>query len=186
MMKELITRRFAPGREPPPDILIVDGGPGQLGVTLEALTERSVVAPFVVGIAKERGRGDEAKPDRLHLPGRRSPLILPERSPALHILQAIRDEAHRFAVTYHRKLRKAKTLRSGLEEIPGVGPKRRAILLKRFGSLKALRDVTEEALSSVPGIPSGVAKAVKDYLEVEMDPPRGNTKSKGSNPPGET
>jgi excinuclease ABC subunit C len=170
-MREILQRRFAPGKPSPPDLLVVDGGPGQLSSALKVLRQTGLEPFPVVGMAKER-RGS-AKPDRLHLPGGGDPLVLPERSSALFLLQRIRDEAHRFAVRYHRKLRRARTLRSGLEEIPGVGPKRRARLLAHFGSLKAAREASVEELADVPGIPRAVAEAVAEFLHAPVPDEKG-------------
>jgi excinuclease ABC subunit C len=172
MIAELVQRRFAPDKEPSPDLLIVDGGPGQLSSALGIL-RRSGRDPFpVVGMAKDRGQ--EGKPDRIHLPGGGIPLLLPERSPALYLLQRIRDEAHRIAVGYHRKMRRARTLRAGIEEIPGIGPKRRSLLLKHFGSLKALRGASLEAVADVPGIPRAVAEALVAFFREDETPQNGN------------
>lgn len=167
MMREIVLRRFAPGKEASPDLLLIDGGPGQLGAVLAALrgTERE---PFpVAALAKERGGGgerDRNRPERIHLPGRGQPIVLPPDAPALRLLVAARDEAHRFAVGYHRKLRLARNLRSGLEEVPGVGPRRRAALLKRFGSLKAVKEATADQIAEVPGISLSLAQTILDVL----------------------
>jgi excinuclease ABC subunit C len=164
MIEELVSRRFAPGKVPPPDVLVVDGGPGQLASAGRALEGAGLVDVPLLGIAKEKGTGSSRVPDRIYFPGRAKPLRLPERSPALRLLQALRDEAHRFAIRYHRKLRTARTLRSGLEEIPGVGPKRRAGLLKRFGSLKALRSASPAEIAEVPGVSTSLAKTIHEIL----------------------
>ncbi len=164
MMGELIARRYAPGKPDPPDLLLLDGGPGQLRAAVEAL-ERAGRRPFpVAGLAKERGADAKGRPDRIWLPDAREPLFLPDGSPALRLLMAVRDEAHRFAVRYHRKLRCARTLRSGLEELPGVGPKRRKALLQRFGSLKAIREASPDAIAETPGISIRLARTVHDIL----------------------
>ncbi|MHC5040033.1 MAG: excinuclease ABC subunit UvrC [Planctomycetota bacterium] len=170
MMGELIGRRFAPGKEDPPDLLLVDGGPGQLQAALRALAQAGGTDIPVAGIAKEREAAGGWTPDRIYLPGRKTPLFLPERDPALHLLQAVRDEAHRLAVKYHRKLRKARTLKSGLEEILGVGPKRRAALLKHFGSLKALRTASLEEIAAVPGVPRAIAQTIREFFRENPEP----------------
>lgn len=141
-----------------PDLIIVDGGKGQLNVALEVLEafglrERIAVA----ALAKEE--------ETLFLPGREGPLRLPEDSPGLLLLRHLRDEAHRFAVTYHRMRRERVGLATELENIPGVGPARRRILLKTFGSLERIRAATVDELAAVPGIPRSVAEAIKEQLK---------------------
>ena len=115
----------------------------------------------VAGLAKP---AHPTEHDKVFLPGRKNPVTLAASSPALHLLQQIRDEAHRFAVTYHRKLRKKSRLRSVLSEIPGVGDKRKKALLKHFGSLDAVKEASVEELAGVPGIPGSLAKRVYLYL----------------------
>ncbi|MCD6290634.1 MAG: excinuclease ABC subunit C, partial [Anaerolineae bacterium] len=130
---------------------------GQLNVALEVLEEYGLreVVP-VAGLAKQR--------EEIFLPGRPDPVILPRGSDALHLVQRIRDEAHRFAITYQRNRRRRATLSSALDEIPGIGPKRRQALLRRFGSLEAIRKASVEDLASVPGMTRTAAKQVKAYL----------------------
>ncbi len=173
-MREALTRRFrryvnavqasteaAPGQPSPddawrilPDLLIVDGGKGQLRIAAEVLDEFGLLERVpVAGLAKR----DEA----LHLLGRAQPVILPRRSPALYLVQRVRDEAHRFALALHRKQRRARSIGSQLEAIPGIGPARRKALLKRFGSLKAIHAASIEALAEVPGITKPLAHAIK-------------------------
>ncbi len=140
-----------------PDLIIVDGGKGQLGVALEVLDSfglRDRIA--VAALAKEE--------EALFLPGRDEPLRLPESSPGLLLLRHLRDEAHRFAVTYHRLRRERVGMATELENIPGVGPARRRVLLKTFGSLERIRAATVDELAAVPGIPRSVAEAIKEYL----------------------
>jgi excinuclease ABC subunit C len=115
-----------------PDLVIVDGGKGQLNAALEVLDELGLASLSAVGLAKEN--------EEIFQPGISAGLMLPRTSQALYLVQRIRDEAHRFAITYHRKVRSKKGFRSALDEIPGVGPKRKQALIKQFGSLKAIRD----------------------------------------------
>ena len=110
----------------------------------------------VVGLAKRE--------EELFLPGQPEPLILPRNSQALFLVQRIRDEAHRFAVSYHQKLRTRSGIASRLDEIPGIGPRRRRLLLARFGSLEAIRQASLEDLTAVPGIARSVAEQVKSSL----------------------
>jgi excinuclease ABC subunit C len=140
-----------------PDLLIVDGGKGQLNVALEVLEEfglREVVP--VIGLAKQH--------EDIFRPGEADPLILPRGSEALHLVQRIRDEAHRFAITHQRARRAAATLTSALEEIPGIGPRRRQALLKRFGSLEGIRQASVEELAAVPGMTRAAAEQIKASL----------------------
>jgi len=140
-----------------PDLLIVDGGKGQLNAALAVLDEMGLTeAVPTVGIAKRH--------EEIFLPNQPDPVILPRNSEALYLMQRIRDEAHRFAIGYHKKLREKKGMASILEEIPGVGPKRRRALLKRFGSVKAISQASVEELMAVPGMNRKVAKQIKEYL----------------------
>ena len=140
-----------------PNLLIVDGGRGQLGVAVEVLKEFDLFARVpVVGLAKEH--------EEIFLPGRVEPILLPARSQGLFLVQNVRDEAHRFAVTHHRARRQRAGIASQLDSIPGVGPARRKALLKAFGSLDAIRAASVEQLSAVPGIPRPVALAIKEHL----------------------
>jgi len=140
-----------------PDLIIVDGGKGQLNAALEVLEEYGLKGEVpAVGLAKKR--------EEIFLPGRSEPLVLPRDSQALYLLQRIRDEAHRFALGYHRKLRAKRSLASMLEEIPGIGPKRRQALLKHFGSIEAIRQASVEELAAVEGMTKKAAESIKDHL----------------------
>jgi len=140
-----------------PDLLIVDGGKGQLHVALEVLEEMGLRESVpAAALAKQE--------EEIYLPDMPEPLRLPADSPALHLLQRIRDEAHRFAVGYHRRLREAGALRSMLDEIPGIGPRRRQALLKHFGSLERIRQASVEELAQVPGMTRQAAERLKEYL----------------------
>ncbi len=140
-----------------PDLLIVDGGRGQLSVAVEVLKEFDLLARVpVAGLAKQR--------EEIFLPGQTRPVLLPRRSQGLFLVQRVRDEAHRFAITHHRARRRKAGVASQLDSIPGVGPARRKALLKAFGSLGAIRVASVEQLAAVPGIPRTVAQAVKEHL----------------------
>jgi excinuclease ABC subunit C len=140
-----------------PDLLIVDGGKGQLGVAIEVLKEFDLFTQVpVAGLAKQR--------EDVFLPGRAKPVLLPRRSQGLFLVQRVRDEAHRFAITHHRARRRRTGIASQLDSIPGVGPSRRRALLKAFGSLDAIRMASVEQLAGVPGIPRTVALAIKEHL----------------------
>src|SRR5919201_1074953 len=172
MMLEVLRRRYrrALAENDLPDLLMVDGGKGQLNMALRALDELGITTLEVVGIAKSRLRVDQATGARRHSdekfyrPRRKNAVIFPVNSPALFLLQRVRDEAHRFAVTYHKTLRQRQQLRSALEDIPGVGEQRKTQLLRHFGSLKQVREASFEALSTAPGMPQSVARAVYDYF----------------------
>lgn len=180
MMLEVLRRRYrrALDEHDFPDLLMVDGGKGQLNMALRALDELGITDLEVVGIAKSRLQVDQAtgarrhSDEKLYRPGRKNAVILPVNSPALFLLQRVRDEAHRFAVTYHKTLRQRQQLRSALEEIPGVGEQRKTQLLRHFGSLKQVREASFEALSATPGIPQSVARAVYDYFHATPDDER--------------
>ncbi|MCG2635301.1 MAG: excinuclease ABC subunit UvrC [Gammaproteobacteria bacterium] len=148
-----------------PDLLIIDGGKGQLAAAAAVLEDLGVVGLTLMSVAK--GVARRPGQEQLFLWGRRSASILPADSPALHLIQQIRDEAHRFAITGHRA-RRAKTSReSVLEQVPGMGPKRRQQLLSRFGGLQAVQRAGVDDLARVPGISRKLAEAVYDQLHGE-------------------
>ena len=136
-----------------PDLVIVDGGKGQLSAALAALEEVGMTGQAIVGLAKEN--------EELFLPGQRDPVILPRDSQALFLVQRVRDEAHRFAVTFHRQKRGKVSLHSKLDDVPGVGPKKRAALIKRFGSLHGVRAASIDELTAVTGINAELAERIK-------------------------
>ena len=172
MMLEVLGRRYrrALAEDDLPDLLMVDGGKGQLSMAVRILEELGLSELDVVGIAKSRLKVDETSGDRWHSdekfyrPGRKNAVIFPNHAPALFLLQRVRDEAHRFAVTYHKKLRSKQRLHSHLEEIAGVGEKRKVQLLRHFGSLKQVREASLDDLQAVPGVPQRVAAAVYEAL----------------------
>ncbi len=139
-----------------PDLIVIDGGKGQLHAALEALEQAGVTGQQVVSLAKRE--------EEVYLPGRAEPLRLPRRSPALRTLQQARDEAHRFAVTFNRARRAARTLTSELLRIPGIGPTRRRSLLHRFGSLQGVRDAAPEEIAALPGFSLTTAHRVLEAL----------------------
>lgn len=170
-MRELVTRRFRrvlDGSEPAPDLLVVDGGKGQVAVALAALQDLGFHDQPVVGIAKprtEHGRGDRDATDKLVLPHRKDPLRLPRNHPGLRLLQHLRDEVHLHALKYHRKVRSEDRLQSVLEEIPGVGPARRKALLTALGSAEAVADADEATLAAVPGIGPALARTLRQVFD---------------------
>jgi len=139
-----------------PDLVVIDGGKGQLGAATEALAALDLHDVQVVSLAK--------KEEEVFLPGRRDPVRLDRRDRALHLLQRIRDEAHRFAIQYNRKLRSRRTIRSDLGDIPGIGPRRQRELLRRFGSVKGVREATREEIARVPGFSDALAARVLTWL----------------------
>ncbi len=154
-MREVLQRRLARGKEENdlPDLILVDGGKGQLNIALDVVRELDISTIDLVGIAKEGARHDRGMTlERLFLPGKDQPLHLPATSPLLFLLQQIRDESHRVAITFHRKQRASKTIRSWLDNIPGIGPKKRQELLRHFGSALAVKAASENELMAVKGI----------------------------------
>ncbi len=140
-----------------PDLVVVDGGRGQVSAAKQALEELGLGDLPLVGIAKER--------EELILPDRAAPVMLPVTSQALYLVQRLRDEAHRFAIRYHRSLRNRKTVKSLLDDLPGVGPTRKRELLKVFGSAKRVREAPVEQIAAVPGISRALAERIKAQLE---------------------
>jgi excinuclease ABC subunit C len=141
-----------------PDLVIVDGGKGQLGIGVEVLSEFGLLQEIpIVGLAKRE--------EEIFRPGRPQPVWLERGSPGLHLVQRVRDEAHRFAITYHRNLRRKEQTRSKLDDVPGIGPTRRKALLTYFGGdLDRIREASLDELLAVPGMNQRAAKAVKEKL----------------------
>ncbi len=174
-MEEVLNRRFnrwqaareigdAPGKKPDkafailPDLLIVDGGKGQLSRAVEVLKRFNLLDKVpVAGLAKQN--------EELFVPERVNPVVLPRHSQGLYLVQRVRDEAHRFAITSHRNRRTRMGLASRLDAIPGIGPVRRKALLNHFGTIKKIEQASLEELQAVPGITPQLAEAIKSYLE---------------------
>ncbi len=164
-MHQALSRRYArvkQGEYPAPDVLFIDGGRGQLAKVAAALRELGVSGPTLVGVAKGPDRRPGA--EQLWLSGRDQPLILPAGSPAMHLVQQIRDEAHRFAITAHRQRRAKARTASILEEIPGIGPRRRQRLLREFGGLQTLEGAAVEDIARVEGISRQLAQQIFEAL----------------------
>jgi len=142
-----------------PDLVIVDGGKGQLSAAVGVMGELGITDVPLAGLAKRF--------EELFVPGRAAPIVLPRRSQALYLVQRIRDEAHRFAITYHRDVRGKRALRSELDGIPGIGPGRKKALLRRFGSVRRIREAPLEEVAATPGISRDIAERVKSYLARE-------------------
>jgi excinuclease ABC subunit C len=178
-MEEVLRRRFArlttepdPSRQParakraarfayPPSLIVVDGGRGQLSVAEKVLADHGLTIP-AVGLAKRL--------EEIYLPGQPEPLVIPRGSEALFVLQHIRDEAHRFAITYHRQKRAKRALHSELDEIAGVGAARKKALLRKFGSVARLRTASLQELQSVEGVGPALARTIHDQLHGERAP----------------
>ena len=164
-MRQALTRRFKrvkKGEDYMPDLLLIDGGKGQLGVAVEALEELGVTGVNVIGVAK----GSTRKPglEQIFLPGEKSPLILPADSPGLHLIQQIRDEAHRFAIAGHRGQRGKARQASMLDGVDGLGPKRRKKLLQTFGGPKQVARAGVSELARVEGISATMAQRIYDHF----------------------
>jgi len=162
-MEQALTRRFKrlkEGEGKYPDILLIDGGKGQLRQAEKVLEELQVIGVILIGVAK----GPTRKPgmEQLILSGHSAPIILPPDSPALHLIQQVRDEAHRFAITGHRQRRAKARRTSSLEDIPGLGPKRRQQLLRQFGGLQEVARAGVEDLMVVKGISRKLAQSIYD------------------------
>jgi excinuclease ABC subunit C len=183
-MYEVLSRRFRRSKTAEdndeqkgwvlPDLLVIDGGKGQLATAIAALRDAQINPSLLdaIGLAKEReDKEGNKQPDRVFLPNAKDPIKLRPNSAELFLLARIRDEAHRFAVTFHKKLRRRRTLRSALEDVPGVGQKRKRELLRTFGSLKKIREASVEELSRAPGMSLTAAEAVVRYFRGEDSPP---------------
>lgn len=178
MLREVFTRRFrADNREKDgvPDLVVVDGGIGQLNAVLEIITELGLDGVFdLVSLAKSRVHHDVTATDvrksdeRIFLPGRKNPVVLRQNSAPLLLLAAIRDEAHRFAISYHRKVRGKEGIASALESITGVGPKRRSALLKHFGSMQRLLEADVHAIAAAAGMTDKTAELVYQGIRHEQ------------------
>lgn len=155
-MAEVVGRRFRGAEGPLPDLVIIDGGKGQLSAALTVIRELGVAVP-AVGLAKEF--------EHIFREGESEPLILPRSSQALFLVQRVRDEAHRFAITYHRKLRARRNLVSVLDHVPGIGPARRKALWEHFGALAKIKAATVEDLAAVPGMTRPAAEAVYAFFQ---------------------
>ena len=177
MMREVLARRFT-GTGTMPDLLVVDGGKGHLNIALSVLKDLKIKLD-VIGLAKEEHRMFFSKgsvkektlkcQDRVYLPGRKNAVSLASSSSALTLLQHVRDEAHRFAVSYHRRLRQKDDLKSILDEIPDVGSRHKNMLLRHFGSVKNIREALLEDLRNTPGLDKKLAQKIYSYFRNERD-----------------
>lgn len=161
MMEEVLKRHYSKTKgEDIPDLVVVDGGKGQLNIAVSALkTLTPELMPDVVSLAK-----DDKGPEKIYRPGRKNPIVLPSNSPILHLLQRARNEAHRFAISYHKRLRKKEVLKSILSEIPGVGEKRKRLLLSYFGSIEGVKKASLQRLIEALKNNRKVAERVYNYF----------------------
>jgi excinuclease ABC subunit C len=167
MIHRTLTRRLCHKDDDPlPDLLLVDGGKSQLNAAVAAVKEQlGNRGPAVAALAKGRG---EREGDKLYLPNRKNPVTFPKGDPGLMLLMRVRDESHRFVHTFHSHSRKKAVIRSSLDEIRGIGPKKRQALLKAFGSVKQLFAATEEEIARIPGIGRRDAKRLRAHLEAKQ------------------
>lgn len=171
-MREALERRYRRAKEEEdlPDLLIVDGGKGHLNIALKVLADLEIITLDVISLAKEAGRHDKgATIEQVFLPNIKDPIILKRNSPVLFLLQQIRDEAHRSAITFHRKLHIKKNLTSAVDGILGIGPVKRKILLTHFGSLKKLLEASEEELKGVPGLNARNVQAILAFIAAKKN-----------------
>ena len=162
MLQEVLRRRFKRSSEASntwatlPDLVLIDGGKGQLNSATAAMHEVGAESVPTASLAKEE--------EEIFIPQRAKPIILPRNSPGLQLLQRLRDEAHRFALGYHRKIHKKETFASALDTIPGIGHKRKRTLLKQFGSVEAIRNAPVEELATTKGMSKNLAQRIKESL----------------------
>jgi excinuclease ABC subunit C len=164
-LQEVLQRRFKHGAAGgaavedtwaiKPDLVLIDGGKGQLNAALEAMEKTDTSVP-VASLAKEN--------EEIFLPRRKLPVVLPKSSPGLQLLQRLRDEAHRFAISYHTSLHRKKAFTSVLDNIPGIGPRRKNALLRQFGTVQTIREASVEEIVAATGMTRSQAEKVKEYL----------------------
>ncbi|QVL58169.1 MAG: excinuclease ABC subunit UvrC [Simkaniaceae bacterium] len=167
-MREVLTRHYTKAKEKDelPDLALVDGGKGQLNVALEVFKELGIASVDVISLAKEDGRHDKGLNfEKIFVPHKKDPIFLSPRSSTLFILQQIRDEAHRIAISYHRKRRSKRLIQTELDAIPGIGPKKRTLLLKSFGSVKQIKEATKESLEKISGLNARDIEAIIKFQQ---------------------
>jgi excinuclease ABC subunit C len=164
MMYEVLNRRYRE-KDNPPDLILVDGGKGQLGVAVAALKDLNIEGVDVVALAKElRQRQTDRGEDRVYIVGKKDPVYVSKWPEALFLLQRVRDEAHRFAVAYHRQLKGKGDFHSVLDEITGIGGEKKKALLKLFGDVRRIRDASVQELQGVRGIGRKTAARIRAFL----------------------
>tara|TARA_B100000686_G_scaffold347235_1_gene435487 strand:+ start:203 stop:1399 length:1197 start_codon:yes stop_codon:yes gene_type:complete len=172
MLREVLIRRYGrllEDEQPLPDLILIDGGKGHLNTGLKVLKNLGLEDKIDIAcIAKGQNRNN-LKTDEVYLSGEKVPILFRENSPARFLIQRIRDEAHRFAISYHRKLRKKSALTSPLDGVSGIGKVRRLALLKKFGSLEGIRAASLTELQTIPGITHSIAKKIQEAIQVERN-----------------
>ncbi|MBN4076117.1 excinuclease ABC subunit UvrC [Gemmatimonas aurantiaca] len=161
MMREIVGRYFFRRQKEKksfPDLVVIDGGRGQLNAAVAELESLQITDQKIIGLAKRL--------EEIYFPDREQPITLPKTSPALSLLKQVRDESHRFGVSYNRKVRSKRTIKSKLDEIAGIGPAKRTALLKKFGSVKKIREATVEEIAQTPGISHQLAESLREGLVV--------------------
>lgn len=165
MMREVLSRRLTRGEEEgwgTPDLILIDGGKGQLNIAHSVIEELGYAGELdLASIAKGRYEG---KSDKIYIYGRKNPIVFSRNSQVLFLLMRVRDEAHRFAITFHKKLRGKRAVSSALDDVPGIGAKRKKELIKRFGSLSGIRDASVDDIAAVPGLNRRIAEELKEKL----------------------
>jgi excinuclease ABC subunit C len=172
---EVLSRRFAPGGKllPPPDLIVVDGGKGQLNAALTVARDAGITKSSIIALAKGRAQRHKAAregytvPEQVFIPHRKNPVILLRGSAGLLLLQRIRDEAHRFAITYQKKVRSRAIMRSPLEDIPGVGKIICRRLIRHFGSMDRMKEASLDELTRVPFLKQKVAEDIYRFLQAQ-------------------
>ena len=178
-MKEVMTRRYTRAlkeNEILPDLIVVDGGKAQLNMAHRLLIDLGLPDVPIIGLSKPPGRSEIYRPPNIIIPGQKAPLKLSQDSHALHLLQLLRDESHRFAIKYHRKLRNKRQTHSELDDIPGVGPARKKKLLLFFGSVAEIKSTTAERLGDVVGTKLG--QGIYNHFKTKIDSVEAKKKKK--------
>ena len=163
MMGEVLARRFTQSekKETLPNLLVIDGGKGHLNVAFDILNKKGLLDQVeLVSIAKDK----ISKADKIYKPGRKNPLSLPRHSPVLFFLMQVRDESHRFGITFHRRLRRKTILASELDNVPGIGPSRKELLLRAMGSLAKIKNANLDELTAVQGIGPDLAEQIWNFF----------------------
>jgi excinuclease ABC subunit C len=172
-MREVLMRRYTRAIEENdlPDFVLIDGGKGQLGMATAVFKDLGIEDMPHAGIAKSRTQDEgDRSPERFFVPGRMNPIILPQSGPVVQLAARIRNEAHRFAITYHRKKRGKAALSNRLVEIPGIGPKRAKVLLSKLGSMSKVREATVEEIAALPGFSDALAADIHARLRQDDAP----------------
>lgn len=165
-MRQTLHRHFSKHKDDPCDLLIVDGGKGQLSLAIEVFQSLGIASIDLIALSKEEGRHDKGlTQEKVFLPHEKEPLLINPRSPTLFLLQTIRDEAHRRAIQFHTKRRGKRLIQSALDEIPGIGPVKKKALLRRFGSVAAIRQASLDELRSIPELTKKDLDALQKFIK---------------------